>query len=266
MTKYKKTAILLVLTLTNFTVACKKNADEKTTVPEVEKPVAVIEEKLLLPVQLGSGNSKITFSYLENHSISKIEYAAGKTTVMRYNTSGKPVALMKYKNDELIAETDYRYDQNGLLTKGTKILISGDDYVAAGYYTLGYSSTAQLTTISYFNADGKLLDTQQKTYNSTGTLVTDKSNNASLMLNYGYDDKNGMFKLTNYGWLLALEQENSLFLSSESNIISVTYPMKAELNMSYSYVYNGSKYPETITTTVNGKSTNEKVIYKEISK
>jgi len=265
MTNYKKTAILLVLTLTNFTVACKKNADEKTKTPEVEKPVPVIEDKSLLPVQLGSGNSKIILSYLDNHSISKIEYADGKTTVIRYNTSGKPVALMKYKDDELYAETDYRYDQNGFLTKGTKTTVSGIDYHPSGYFTLTYSNS-QLSNISYFNVDDKLMDTQQKTYNSTGTLVTDKSNTASLMVNYDYDEKNGLFKKANYGWLLALEQENPLFLSSANNIKTVSYPMKAELNATYSYAYNASNYPETITISQNGKTTIYKVSYKEISK
>jgi len=265
MTNYKKTAILLVLTLTNFTVACKKNADEKTKAPEVDKPVPVIEEKLLLPVQLGSGNSKIILSYLDNQSISKVEYADGKTTVIRYNTSGKPVALMKYKDDELYAETDYRYDQNGLLTKGTKTSVSGSDFHATGYFTLTYSNS-QLANISYFNVDDKLTDTQQKTYNSTGALVTDKSNTASLMVNYAYDEKNGLFKQANYGWLLALEQENPLFLSYASNITTVSYPMKAEMSATYSYAYNTSNYPETITITQNGKNTAYKVSYKEISK
>jgi len=266
MTKYKKTAILLVLTITNFTVACKKDADKKTTAPDVEKPGAVIEEKLLLPIQLGSGNSKITFSYLENHSISKIEYADGKTTVMRYNTLGRPVALMRYKNDELYAETDYRYDQNGLLIKGTKISVDGIDFHPSGYFTLVYNSDSQLATINYFNVDDKLTDTQQRSYNTAGILVTDKSNTASLMVNYVYDEKNGLFKNAKYGWLLALEQENLLFLSSANNIRTVSYPMKTEMNANYSYTYNASNYPETITITLNGKATAYKVSYKEISK
>lgn len=261
--KIKPFKMLLFLGM-SLVMGCKKDK----TGPENESvgilPVVHEQEKKFLPVQIGTNDPKTLFSYTPDHSLSKIVYKDGKSTVLSYNLNGKPVAFMRYQGSKLISSTEYQLDQNGLIIEGDQFALSGNKLKAFRYYKPTYNASGQLTAISYYDNDDNLTGTEQKEYDTAGNLVLEKSSSAQQALSYSYDDRKGIFKNVNYAWLFAVEKESGFFLSVTHNIRACNNSQNPADNQSFSYIYNTDQYPETISSAVQGKTTNDKVVYKQI--
>ncbi|WP_367868580.1 hypothetical protein [Pedobacter sp. WC2423] len=249
-------------------LGCKKK-DEPVQSPEIIPPVVETGNRKLIPVQLGSGKSKIVINYTPLFSILKITHEDGGSIAITYDKMDKPVELERLKNNEPVSGTNYELDEKGRVIKGTTYKIKGNKYTQTGFYDLDYDTNNQVIKVSYFDANDRKIAEQEKKYNETGSLTFEKgiTNN----LNYDYDLKNGLFKQSNYIWLLQLEKENNLFpsginlfLSERNNIQQCNDLLNPGMNQSFNYVFNKDGYPETINSTVDGVKSVIKVVYKEL--
>jgi hypothetical protein len=267
--KVKSKILLLSLGLgLSMLLSCKKN--ETITDPETDVPVIVVPpeaeapERKLIPTQLKTGQSTISLSYKEDHKLLAITYDQKTSTEISYSAQGKLNGIIYYKNDEMVGVTQLSLNKEGLVTQADHILINADAYIPTGYYKLVYNSTQQVASISYYNEFNKPVNEQQRNYTASGNLDYDSWNLPDLHVNYSYDDKNGIFKNVNMALILALEKENPLFdcvLNNKLQAINSLYP---ESNQTFTYTYNKDRYPETITSTLNGKVSITKVTYESI--
>jgi hypothetical protein len=257
--------IMAYCLLLGFSVilACKKTESAIEKTPEVPDAGSDTQKNALIPIQMGSGKSKMVFSYTENNSLTKIEYGGGTSTVLEYNTAGKPTALMRYKGPELLSFTQYWLDKNGVVVKARKYIVADNEYNDTGNYILTYNTESRLTNISYYDLLNVLINTSQKYYSASGNLIKDRNSTDVLTTEYVYDDKNGLFKNANYSWLFAIEEENTLFLSCINNIKTCSYALKPGMDQNFSYTYNTDKYPATVTSVSNGITVSYKVTYKK---
>ncbi|KIO78754.1 hypothetical protein TH53_01260 [Pedobacter lusitanus] len=254
---------LFLVTIVLF-MGCKKNDSPAETTGEVIPPVIDVGTKILVPVQLGTGKSKMVISYTEGLAVSKIEYGDGKSIVLTYTKDGKPFDLQRYKNDVLVSYTSYSLDEKGRVKKGKTAVVKKDEYISTGYYELKYNSDNQITGIHNFDINNHQAGEQERWFNEAGNLSGEKAGIAGPALNYSYDLKNGLFKHVRYVWLLTIEKDNSLFLSGVNNIRFCNNPSAPEDEQNFSYEYNTDGYPDMITTTVREGKSSAKVIYREI--
>jgi|GEM_PF-2512776 len=257
----KNTLLLFLLFEVSFTMACKKDKQPSKTILVEVPPEIEVPQKNYIPIQLGSGRSQMKLSYTSNHSISKIEYADGSSTVMSYTTDGKPFGLSRYNGKTLVFSNEYILDKNGIVVSVYQYILNEQGFNAIGHYDMTYNTQQQLIAVSYYDRYDKLLSDQHRTYDAIGNLTSEKSNSAELTTDYLYDDKNGLFKNVKYAWLLSVEKENKLFLSVLNNIRQCNYSLMPDSNQNFSYIYNINKYPETVSSTAKGITSSIAVTY-----
>jgi len=243
--------------------SCKKGEPQTKTTPDVGSPGGAGQEKALIPLQMGTGKSKVTFSYTADNSLSKVEYGDGTSTVLEYNTSGKPSALMKYQGSELLSFTQYSLDKDGLVTNSMKYLVRDNFYEFDGHDVFNFDTALRLNKISHYNRLNVLTNTIQSFYSATGNMIMDQNSMDMLSTEYLYDDKNGLFKNVRYAWLFAAEDGNNFFLCGINNVRSCSYALKPVLNQSFSYTYNADNYPATVTAVSNGVTISSKITYRQ---
>jgi hypothetical protein len=245
-------------------MACKKDNTQTKKITEVNPPVPNQPANKLIPVQMGTGKSKMTFSYTADYSLSKVVYGDGTSAVMEFTTGGVPSYIAHYDGTEASSLTQYKLDNENRIISGKTFNIVDDQYTMTGMFRISYQSNSQISMISYYSSEEKLLVTENRVYAGNGNLIREQNNTGTVMANYAYDDKNGLFKNVQYGWLFAIEEQNKLFQSGPNNISSCSYPLAAANNLMISYTYNQDNYPETINTQVGGTKLNYKVTYKAI--
>ncbi|RAJ22871.1 hypothetical protein [Pedobacter cryoconitis] len=247
---------------------CKKK-EEPVHTPETKPPVVEVGTRKLIPVQLGTGKSKVILNYTLQLAIQKITNEDGRAIVITYDQTGKPIELERFKNEEPVSGTSYELDEKGRVITGTTYKIKGSSYMQTGIYELDYNKENQVIKISYFDINNRKIAEQEKSYNHTGSLTIEKGITSSS--NYDYDLKTGLFKQISYLWLLQLEKENNLFpsgmnlfLSGVNNIQLCNNLLSPNMQQSFSYIFNKDGYPETINATIDGVKSAVKVTYQEI--
>jgi hypothetical protein len=258
---YKNYFLGLGIVLLGFT-GCKKGDGATETPGEIIPPVVEAGAKVLVPVQIGTGKSKMVISYTDGLAFSKIEYGDGKSIVIKYNEAGKPLGLQRFKDDKLVSATDYVLNDKGRVVRGEMAIMKTNHYVLMGHYDLKYNDMDQMTGIDYVDLNDRQVDKQDKRYDAGGNLIGEKGVTTDFI--YSYDLKNGLFKHVNYTWLLTIEKDNILFLSGVNNVKDCTDVLSSGNDQGFSYVYNVDGYPEVINTTTNGTKNSVKVVYKEI--
>lgn len=245
-------------------MACKKENPQAGKINELKPPVTIEPESKMIPVQMGTGSSKITFSYTADYSLSKVVYGDGTSSKLEYNAAGQPLLFIHYDGDEIISYVQFKLDNSGRVIKGSryKTVANADIYVEM--FTISYSIDSQVYEISYYTPKQVLTHTEKRVYAANGNLVREENSNGLLTADNLYDAKNGLFKNAGYGWLFALEEQNRLFLCGPNNISSCSYPAKPVNNQTFSYTYNSTQYPETVKATVNGVTLNYKVAYRSL--
>ena len=263
----KKILPVILLIGVGMAFSCKKDkpgmvvkTGDSTT---VIIPVPGESGKKLLPVQLGSGKSKMTFSYTANHSISKIEYADGSSTELNYTKTGLPFNLTRYNSENQMTFTsEYELDGQGRIIRADHYDMSDGDFNIQDYFIPVYTSSSQPSALRYYNSAGKLMNELQISYSAGGNRIYDQSKQGNLLISYVYDDKNGLFKNAGFAWLLAVEKENPLFYSLFNNISTSQNNSYPNENRNFSYTYNADMYPSAITIT--GLTAN-KVTYQTVN-
>ena len=248
---------ILLLSVFFFFISCKKEKAAPTNNLAIPVPTVPQQPAVYIPAKLVTGKSNMIFSYSATGALTKVNYENGDSTVLKFNTDGKPVEFRRYEAGKLITDTYYSRNANGLVIKAQEYQVTGKDQVKSGSYTIVYGSSDQISVVSYFDKNNRLLEEQQYGYAISGNLIAQKS--VLWNANYSYDVKNGLFKHVYYAWLFALENESCLFLSSVNNIKECSYPMETASNQLLSYAYNAAGYPITITGM--GLTTAIKVIY-----
>jgi len=208
---YKSLFLVLSIVLMGFT-GCKKGDGAVETPGKIIPPVVEAGVKVLIPVQVGAGKSKMVISYTDGLAFSKVEYGDGGSIVIEYNETGKPLGLQRFKDDKLVSATDYVLDDKGRVIRGEMAVMKANRYVLMGHYDLRYNDINQMIGVDYVDLNDRQVDKQDKRYDAGGNLIGEKGGTADFI--YGYDLKNGLFKYVNYAWLLTIEKDNSLFLSA----------------------------------------------------
>lgn len=244
--------------------ACKRHDPAPQKIAEPNPPEAALPGKKLVPTQIGTGKSKLSFSYTKDYSLSKIEYGDGTSTVLEFTPDGNPFDLVHYDAEEMVSYTEYRLDNANRVLKGTAYSTTGNVYKKVGSFTLAYSSDLLISSIRYYNGQEILTNTEERFYEANGNLKRELNTIAAYTAEYLYDDKNGLFKNVKFAWLYMIEEQNRLFLSSQNNIISCTYPSNTLNNQNFSYTYNQDRYPETVSSVISGVKLSQKVTYKAL--
>jgi len=250
---------ILILSGLFFFISCKKDKAVPKNNLAIPAPELPQEPGIYIPAKLVTGKSNMIFSYTATAALSKVNYENGDSTVLKFNADGKPVEFRRYEDGKLVADTYYSRNANGFVIKAQMYLVTGKDQVKSGSYSVAYDSGGQITGVSYYDKNNRLLEEQQYGYSLSGNLAAQKS--IVLNANYSYDLKNGLFKHVGYAWLFALEKESCLFLSAINNIQECSYPQETASNQLLSYIYNTAGYPTTITITALGVTTATKVTY-----
>jgi YD repeat-containing protein len=211
------------------------------------------------PAKLTSGKSVILFNYNKAAALYKVDYGDGDSTLLKFNSSGKPVELSRYENGKMNSTTYYSRDQSGNITKAQIYLVSGNDELKSGSYQIAYSADGKISSVNYYDKDNRMVEEQLYTYTTAGNLSAQKS--ALLNAQYAYDEKNGLFKNAGYAWLFAVEDEGALFLSGVNNIAQCSFPLASGNNQTLNYTYNSAGYPVSITSTRSGLTTTTKITY-----
>lgn len=243
-------------------ISCKKDHGTAKDNPGISLPGT--GNKIYIPDRLVTGKSNMSFSYTGANALSRIDYGNGDSTVLKFNTAGKPTSFTRYKAHEVVSVSYYNLDKDGTITGADQFaaLSAGGDSLYTGAYSITYNTDGKITKVVYLNKMGKTVSEQQYSYGETGNLNGQKSTVPALTVDYLYDTSNALFRNVNYVWLFALEKESPLFLSAINNIKDCTYPSKAESNQASSYAYNEDGFPKTITTTASGLTSTSKVTYK----
>lgn len=262
---YTKSAVFLLLAIIGLTAGCKKsNAVLEKTI-EVLPPETGSPQKTYLPTQMGTGTTKMQFTYTADQNLTKVQYGDGNIDVLTYNTGGKPSFFEQYTGTKLVHYTEYTLSNDGLVIRGDQFIVDKQkNMVGIGFFTLAYDNSKHLTSISYFDNGEALIGIQQRTYTSAGNLNSEKNSGGDLISSYLYDDQNGLFKNVNYAWLFAIEKGNSLFLSEVNNVRTYTNLLTPATSQNFTYVYNSNRYPDVISSTTNEKTESSAVTYKQI--
>jgi len=256
------TAVLLMVCC--MPMACKKDDPYAETIVVVAPPVTSQPENKLIPVQMGTGKSKMTFTYTEDHSLSKIAYGDGTSTVLEFNAFGKPSQLLHYDGEELMYYTQLRLDNAGRISSAKTYSVADDTYQLIAMFNLTYTSDSQISTISYHNEHAIPITIEKRIYAENGNLIREQNSTGTETANYTYDDKNGLFKNVNYVWLFAIEEQNKLFLSDLNNLSTCDYPLANAGNQHITYTYNQDSYPDVITSQISGIKQSYRVTYKTL--
>jgi hypothetical protein len=245
-------------------MGCKKAGPQAQKSDGSQPPVTTQPGNQLIPEQMGTGKSKMTYTYTADYSLCKIGYGDGTSTVLEFTADGKPSLLTHYEGSEPVYLTQYKLGSEGRILSGLSYEIADNIYVKQKSFRILYQSDTQISTINYYNERDLLIESENRLYAENGNLIKKQDSKGTETENYTYDDKNGLFKNVKYVWLFAIEEQNKLFQSAMNNISSCSYPSSATKNQKITYTYNRDNYPENITSQVGTDKITYKVTYKTI--
>ncbi|MGY0037893.1 hypothetical protein [Pedobacter sp. NJ-S-72] len=149
---------------------CKKGEGSIENPGKIIPPVVEVGTKLLVPVQIGTGKSKMVISYTDGLALSKVEFGDGRSIVINYTKTGKPMGLQRFKDDKLVSATDYRLDEKERVISGEMAVMKADRYVLVGRYDLRYNSLDQVIGVDYVDLNDRQVDQQEKKYDAVNNL------------------------------------------------------------------------------------------------
>ena len=234
------TAIVAVAIFCLF--GCKKDK---------QQPISTVSDqpdssKIYLPVQINGSDVTTNYSYLDTSGIiwllTKKSPSSDTSCVISY-TSYQPESFYFGVNGVRVSQTNYTLGTNGEVIRGdvynVKVESSddwGDNYVTTtlkAYYTLTYTTSGQLTEVSYFHADGQKDHDLFFEYSAEGNI---SGIHSSGNMNLEYDNFNGIGKSVKNAHLYYIEGVDQLLFYTRNN------PVKLNA-ASRTYKYNIDKYP-----------------------
>lgn len=245
--------LLVALPVILMALCCKKEKSAKLTPVEVVEPGEEPAETKLQPVQLLNGKAKTTFSYTGNRLI-KMENSDNTHTTIRYDEHQSPLILENFTDEIRTGYSDYSVDASGQVVLVEKYTYKGLSLILLYTYKLTYNTSQQLCRIQTLNEYMELLNDRRITYDNNGNRKSVVFTTPQQTLVYTYDTRNALFKNMEYAFLLELETENPIFLSSSNNLIQVSGATATGANLGYDYNYNASNYPERIKVKIDGKT------------
>ncbi|MHA4894169.1 fasciclin domain-containing protein [Pedobacter sp. PWIIR3] len=228
-------------------------------------PVAIVSKEVVfsstpndtVPVK-GFRTTTANITYLSNTTLPLTFETVNGTNYNRlsitYNASKVPTSAIKgYKNSPQVSiyKTNGRYDYvtntAGEVTRQNIFNYVTDTVNGSniGKYDYTYDSQNRLTTIAKAVPLWDEAYTMSLTYGSTGNLSTYSSRNITASV-LTFDTKNGIFK--NVKKLYLLDRDTNYpwgYFSVANNLIKVTVPGSAEVNVAIEY--NADNYPSKVT-------------------
>lgn len=246
-------------------VSCKKLPDQEET--EIVPPVETGLKKILLPVKLKSDKLTLT-----------LDYQPGTASLTKISSTDKSHILITYKPtyyrvEQFKDNVLYHYADFFLSDKRATKVHSFDSFgrvdVPAGNYTLSYNSADQLVNIKDYNAANEFILEKVMSYSALGNLselkLTDKQGKTSVV-EYSYDNKNGIFKNVVHSQLLLLEIAYPFFCPASNNWLSCKNTQIPKAQVTYSYSYNIDDYPSRMVIEDSAGKQTFDITYAELSK
>ena len=261
--KMLKKRILLVMILAVSTgLSCKKEKSETGLPPTVTEPGKEGQESKLLPTKIGSGNTSQLFSYSNGNYLTKIEYGDGTSAVLTYDTHNQPALFQSLKGNLPVHESEYVLNAAGQVVRINQYKLNGDNITPDGYSLLEYNPAGQLIKLSDYSQAKKLINERIRTYAASGNLLTERSTTTLEKATYNFDEKEAIFKYVAHADLFALGTGDQLFTSALNNITSRKIAESSSTDQSYTYVYNKSGYPQSLSYKKGSVTvSNVKVVY-----
>ncbi len=263
MMKVNNTALFFI-PLFIICVSCKKLPNRETeTVP----PEEIGSKKILIPVKIKSDKLTLT-----------LDYQPGTASLTKISSTDKSQILITYKPiyyrvEQFKDNVLYHYADFLLSDNRTTRVHSFDSFgrvdVPTGNYTLGYNSADQLVNIKDYNAANEFILESVMSYSNVGNLselkLTDNQGKTNVV-EYAYDDKNGIFKNVKHSQLLFLEIAYPFLCPGSNNWLSCKNTKVPKEQVTYSYSYNTDDYPSRmVMEDSKGKQTFD-ITYAELSK
>lgn len=238
--------------------ACKKNA-EPLALPADEGPISKTD---YLPTQIGSGKSKITFSYTKSNVLSKITYGNGSSIELQYTKDGIPYLLSNYEGDKRKSYVAYVADAKGRIIRANEYVTEGKSENATGHYQFNYNTSGDVNTISFYDIAEHLKYSLLLDYDEQGNVTRERNSVTSAITDYSYDDRKGLLCQAEYVWLFALEDPNIFLLSRKNNLKSGR--KSGGSNQQFSYTYNNDQYPSQVAIDLDGNTQKVQVEYRKL--
>jgi len=259
----KKRMLIIVILAVSTSLSCTKEKSENDLAPVVTEPEKEEQGAEFLPVKIGSGNTGQLFSYSNGNYLTKIEYGDGSAAVLTYDSNNQPLTFQSLKGNVLNHESEYVLNATGQVVRINHYSVSGASISPDGYCLLEYNTAGQLSRLSDYSKAKKLLNERVRTYTASGNLLSERSTATQETATYNFDEKEAIFKHVAYADLFALGTGDQLLTSAVNNITNRKIAENGSTDQSYTYVYNKSGYPQTLsykkgTVTVS----NAKVVYK----
>ncbi|TCD00337.1 hypothetical protein [Pedobacter psychroterrae] len=263
MMKVNNTALFFI-PLFIICVSCKKLPKQEET--EIVPPDETGLKKVLLPVKLKSDKLTLT-----------LDYQPGTALLTKISSTDKSHILITYKPTYYRVERFkdnvlYHYADFILSDKRATKVHSFDSFgrvdVPTGNYMLSYNTVGQLVNIKDYNAANEFILESVMSYSALGNLselkLTDQQGKASVV-EYSYDNKNGIFKNVLHSQLLFLETAYPIFSPASNNWLSCKNTKIPNAQITYSYLYNIDDYPSRmVIEDTTGKQTFD-ITYAELS-
>lgn len=214
----------------------------------------------IVPLQMGSGTAKLSFSYDDAQLLSKIDYADGTSAVLLLNSKKQPDMFKIFNGTQVVGRSEYELNEDGLVIGAAQYTYNKLLSVLVGHFTIEYNSKQQPVRIKNYDTKNKLLDERIRTYSSAGNLLSEESSAGTCT--YTYDAKNGLFSNAKNSSLFAIETGETLLLSVLNNVTVCSNASNSKANESYSYAYDTRGFPKTISSTKDGKTISTVVSYK----
>jgi len=258
----KKRMLIIVILAVSTGLSCKKEKSENDLTPAVIEPGKEEQGAEFLPVKIGSGNTSQLFSYSNGNYLTKIEYGDGSFAVLTYDASKQPLSFQLLKGNVLSHESEYVLNATGQVVRINQYKVSGASISPDGYCLLEYNIAGQLVKLSDYSQAKKLINERIRTYTVSGNLLSESSTSTHETATYNFDEKEAIFKHVAHADLFALGTGDQLLTSALNNITNRKTAENGSSDQSYSYVYNKTGYPQSIsykkgTVTVS----NAKVVY-----
>jgi len=258
----KKRMLIVAILAISTGLSCKKEKSENGLPPVVVEPGKEEQAAEFLPVKIGSGNTSQLFTYSNGNYLTKIEYGDGTSAVLIYDSNKQPLTFQNLKGNVLTYESEYVLNAAGQIVRINQYKVSGASISPDGYCLLEYNIAGQLVKLSDYSQAKKLITERLRIYSASGNLISESNTSTHETANYNFDEKEAIFKHVVHADLFALGTGDQLLNSGVNNMTNRKVAENSTADQSYSYVYNKTGFPQTLSYKKSNVSvSNAKVVY-----
>lgn len=249
--------------------ACKKSIIN--TIPNENTNPEPVVKKIIVPVKIVYDRLTTLFEYLPNTAMLKeIRKSTGYRYVFIYNEQKELFEYRIYENDKFVYFAQIARDAARKITKIVKFDVEPiyqQSYYPRGQNVIEFNQKNQLSKISDFGADKKLIWEKILQYDDHGNIVKIETNQTALKTtaSLSYDSKNGIYKnIADMPVIFVLHQDMDM-LGNSNNMLDYSQLANTDDDRSIKYEYNTDNYPSKMMVTRKSWKETHLISYREIN-